>query len=289
MDREVQVCGRVLTVHEAGAPDGPTILCHHGTPITGELFSAWVEDASARGARLVSYDRPGYGTSTAAPGRAIADAAADCAAIMDSLGVERFVSWGISGGGPHVLACGALLGGRVAAVASLGGVAPFDAIGLNYFHGMGSDNLVEFGLAMAGQEHLEPFLRRQVDHMTGAGGARIAEAIASLVSAPDHKVLGSGLGDFWASASVRAFERGVAGWLDDDLAFVKDFGFDVKDIGVPVLVVHGEQDRFVPTDHGRWLAAAIPGSKRWINADDGHLTLIVNRIPAVHEWLLQHL
>jgi pimeloyl-ACP methyl ester carboxylesterase len=208
---------------------------------------------------------------------------------MDSLGVERFVTWGISGGAPHALACGALLGGRVAAVASLGGIAPFDAVGLNYFRDMGADNLVEFGLAMAGQEHLEAFLRVQADQMSQAGGTEIAEAIASLVSPQDQEVLDGGLGAFWASALRGVFQGGVAGWVEDDLAFVKDFGFDVHEISVPVLVVHGEQDRFVPPDHGHWLAAAIPGAERWINADDGHLTLIANGVPAVHEWLLGHL
>jgi pimeloyl-ACP methyl ester carboxylesterase len=151
-ERQLAIGGRRLTIYDEGDPDGPAILIHHGTPAAGPLYSGWVEDANARGARLVGYDRPGYGASTAASGRTVGDAALDAASLMDALGVQQFATWGISGGGPHALACAALLPDRVTAACSIAGVAPFDADGLNYFSGMGQDNLVEFGLAMAGRE-----------------------------------------------------------------------------------------------------------------------------------------
>jgi pimeloyl-ACP methyl ester carboxylesterase len=136
MQRQLEIHGRELTVYDEGDPSGPVILVHHGTPAAGPPYAGCVTDAAARGARLVAYDRPGYGASSAAEGRTVGDAAADAAAIMDVLGVERFVTWGISGGGPHALACAALLPERVAAACSIAGVAPFDAPGLNYFSGM---------------------------------------------------------------------------------------------------------------------------------------------------------
>jgi pimeloyl-ACP methyl ester carboxylesterase len=115
MQRQLEIHGRELTVYDEGDPSGPVILVHHGTPAAGPPYAGCVTDAAARGARLVAYDRPGYGASSAA---------------------ERFVTWGISGGGPHALACAALLPERVAAACSIAGVAPFDAPGLNYFSGM---------------------------------------------------------------------------------------------------------------------------------------------------------
>src|SRR5262249_34537733 len=160
----------------------------------------------------------------------IGDAAADCAAIMDALGVERFVTWGISGGGPHALACAALLPQRVAAAASLGSVAPFDAEGLNYLRGMGVDNIVEFGLAMAGRQHLQPFCEAAAEHLRGATPAQVIEAMANLVSAPDREALGGPIGEYWATSFSVAFANGVGGWVDDDLGFVAPFGFDISDI-----------------------------------------------------------
>jgi len=287
--RHVKVGDRSLTVHEHGPPDGPAILYHHGSPSTGLPFSPWLDDVARRGARLVSYDRPGYGESTPVRGRKVADAAADSAAIMDALGVERFVTWGVSGGGPHSLACAALLGDRVAAAASLGGVAPFDAPGLNYFRGMGDENLAEFGLTMAGREYIEPFSDRVAAEMASAQPDQIVESMVTLVSPVDREVLDGAIGEWWSECLQVAFTNGTAGWVDDDFAFLWPFGFDVAAISVPMLIVHGVQDRFVPVDHGRWLAGAITGAEAWIDDDEGHLTLLVNRVGDVHDWLLSHL
>src|SRR5207247_7425926 len=121
--------GRPLGLTTAGAADGPVVLAQQGTPMTGLLFEPHVRDAEERGIRLVSYDRPGYGGSTAAPDRSVADAAADVRAIADALEVEQLAVWGISGGGPHALACAAILPDRVVAVASLASVAPLAPCG----------------------------------------------------------------------------------------------------------------------------------------------------------------
>lgn len=285
----VTIGERRLTVHDYGVPGGPVILCHHGTPSTGVPYGPWVADVERRGARLLSYDRPGYGDSTPHPGRTVADAARDCAAILDALDIERCVTWGISGGGPHTLACAALLGDRVAAVASLGGVAPFDARGLNYFRGMGEDNLVEFGLAMAGREHVEPFCAHAAAGMSQATPDALINEMRSLLPDVDLAVMSGELGAFLAGETPHAFAHGPAGWVDDDMAFLAPFGFDFAGIVAPALVVHGHRDQFVPLDHGRWLAETIPGAEAWLREEDGHLTLIARRVPEVHDWLLGHL
>src|SRR4051794_14774368 len=158
---------RTLCVHEAGDPGGRPIVVHHGTPTYGGLFHPWVADAEARGIRLVAYDRPGYGGSAPHRGRTVADAAADVAAIADAPGIDRFATWGISGGGPHALACAALLGDRVVGAASLAGVAPFDAAGLNWFAGMGEANLAEFGAALQGRDAVAAFTAAGMEGMSG--------------------------------------------------------------------------------------------------------------------------
>jgi pimeloyl-ACP methyl ester carboxylesterase len=80
----------------------------------------------------VSYDRPGYGGSSPHDGRTAVSAAADVAAIADALGIGRFAVLGHSGGGPHALACAALLPERVMAAVSVSAPAPFDAAGLDW-------------------------------------------------------------------------------------------------------------------------------------------------------------
>jgi pimeloyl-ACP methyl ester carboxylesterase len=80
----------------------------------------------------------------------------------------------------------------------------------------------------------------------------------------------------------------VDGWVDDDLALVRPWGFDLGSITAPVLIRHGDDDRFVPAAHARWLAEHIAGAEAEITAADGHLTLFETGISGVHDWLLRH-
>lgn len=172
--------GRTLEVHEEGDPEGLPVIVHHGTPMAGLQYEPHAELAREQGIRLIGYDRPGYGGSTRDSGRRVADCVADVTAKADALGLDRFASWGVSGG-PYVLACAALCDGRLTAVASLAAVAPW-----------------------------------------------------------------------------------------------------------PTLLVHGDDDRFVPISHGRWLAGRIRHAEAWIDSGDGHLTLFESRMREVNEWLLSH-
>ena len=278
---------RTLRVHEGGDPDGAPVLVEHGTPMTGQLFGPHVEDARRRGIRLIGYDRPGYGGSTAHEDRSVADAAADVVAIADSLGLERIAVWGISGGGPHALACAALLPERVVGVASLASVAPSDAEDLDWTAGMGEANLEEFEATRRGRAALEQYLRGEAEGLLASDADQLVEALQSLLTPVDAAALTGELAAYMADSMLNALRGSIDGWLDDDLAFVEPWGFGVEEIRVPVLLWQGRQDRFVPPAHGDWLAARIPGVDARISDEDGHLTLLARRIPEVHAWLLQ--
>src|SRR6266571_2375137 len=144
-------------VFHAGMPGG---LVGHG-PIT--------EPAVGLGLRTVLYARPGYGASTQQPGRLVADAAADVTAILDHLGAGSFVTAGWSGGGPHALACAALLPGRCLAAASMAGVAPYGGQGLDWLDGMAEENVAEFGAAIAGEADLTRFLEEAAGSLRDVG------------------------------------------------------------------------------------------------------------------------
>jgi pimeloyl-ACP methyl ester carboxylesterase len=278
--------GRALRVREDGDPAGPAILMHHGTPMAGTLYAAHAADARARGARLIAYDRPGYGGSTPHPGRTVADVAADVLTIADALGLERLVTWGVSGGGPHALACGALLGDRVTACAALASVAPSDADGLDWTAGMGEANLVEFAKAREGRDALEPFLHEEAAQIVDAQPDRIIEAMESLLSPVDRGALRGGLGHYFAECFGVGLGPGVEGWVEDDLAFVAPWGFGIQDVRVPLLIWQGHEDLMVPPAHGEWLAGRADGAEVHLSPEDGHLTLLEHRVTAVHEWLL---
>jgi pimeloyl-ACP methyl ester carboxylesterase len=209
------------------------------------------------------------------------------AAIADALGLDRFATWGISGGGPHALACAALLPDRVTAAAALASPAPFDADGLAWLAGQADDNVVEHRAAIAGREPLHELLAPARRGMLAAEPSQMRAGMGDLLHPLDAALFDDAVSAFLLRSSQHGLERGLDGWVDDDRAFVTPWGFAPEDVRVPVLLMHGEHDRFIPVSHGRWLAARIPRVDARISGHDAHLTLSIRRFPEVHEWLLQ--
>jgi pimeloyl-ACP methyl ester carboxylesterase len=281
--------GRSLSVLEVGAPDAPVFVAHHATPGAGRLYRSQIESAQRRGLRLIAYDRPGYGGSTPHPGRGVADAAADVAAILDAFGVERFAAYGWSGGGPHALACAALLANRCAAAATIAGVGPADAPDLDWLAGMGEGNLAEFAAAREGRERLTDYCHADADQIMAARPEQLADALKPHLSDVDAEALTGELAAFLSESMTAGLQPGVEGWVDDDLAFLAPWDFDVKRIQVPVLVWQGAHDLMVPADHARWLHQHVARAEGGILPEDGHLTVFTDRIGDVHAWLQDRL
>jgi len=215
----------------------------------------------------------------------VVDVAADAAAVADALGVERFFTWGVSGGGPHALACAAALPDRVIAAVSLASIAPYDSPGLDWMAGMGQDNVEEFGAALAGEAKLRSYLSNQRTQILKATAPELVAVMESLLPPADVAVLTGDRAEFLLASMTTALQPGCDGWLDDDLAFTTGWGFDLEAIAVPLLIMQGEQDLMVPFAHGQWLASRLPGAEVVLSADDGHLTLLES-IGEVHDWLL---
>ena len=277
--------GRSLTVYDAGDPDGRPIVFHHGTPMTGTPFEPHVAYARENGLRLVSFDRAGYGDSSRDAGRTVANVAKDVAVIADALGLQRFATWGLSGGGPHALATAAGLPDRVVAVATAASVAPPGLPDFELTDGMGEGNIVEFGLARQGEESLRPYLERETEGIDDLDVAGLVDSMRTVLSDLDAATLDGGVGAFILECFRTGLARGVDGWLDDDLAFVQPWGFELAAINTPSLVIQGRQDLMVPWSHGEWLAANVPGAEAWLREDEGHLTLFVGLAPGIHDWL----
>lgn len=265
--------GRTLAVAELGDPTGTPLFALHGTP--GALVSrlANEDDVRTAGIRIINYDRPGYGQSDRHRGRRVVECVADVAALADALELDRFYVAGGSGGAPHALALAARLGGRVIAAEAVVCPAPPDAGRLDFFAGMDPENVKEFGWAQEGEDRLQRELSEQAAAMTARleadpatllGDFDLAEADRALLERPDtQQVLGDQV--------RRAFMTGVWGWVDDDLAFLTPWGFDLEEIAVPVTIRYGAKDVLVPAAHGRWLSEHVPGARVFVTDDSGHL------------------
>jgi len=281
--------GRVLQVLERGVPDGRPVLVHNGSPNSRLLFDPTVELAERQGIRLISYDRPGCGGSSRHAGRTVADCAPDVRAITTALGIERLAVWGISGGGPHAIACAALLPDLVGAVAVLASIAPWGSEGLDYFADMGEMNVEDFKLLRTDRTAARAKLEQERHEMLALGAPELLEYLETLLSPVDAAVLTGAFAEFMVDATRDGLGPSADGWWDDAVAFMEPWGFEFESIQAPVLLRHGRQDRFVPYGHGEWLARHIPGVQAELTDDDGHLTQFLNHIEHVHEWLLERL
>ena len=222
------------------------------------------------------------------PGRAVADCAGDVRAICAALAIDKVVMWGWSGGGPHVLACAALLPELVTAVASLASLAPYDAGGLDWFAGMGQDDADNSRLLLTDPTAAHAKLDKDREQILAAPATESAQGLASVSSPADAAVQTGEWAEFLAYSTQEALAPGSQGWWDDSHAFIIPWGFELASISVPVLLLHGRQDWFVSFSHGEWLAEHLPGATARFLPDDGHLSL-VNHIGEVNSWLAEHL
>ena len=280
--------GRRLRVEVAG--DGRrVVLVQLGTPNAGVLFDDWVEDAGGRGLTLIAYDRPGYGGSSRQRGRRVADCAADVRSLSEVMGFERCVVWGFSGGGPHALACGALLGDLVTAVATIGAPAPLGAPGLDFSAGWPDEAREDHDLFLSDRAAWEQEGEEEREELLAMSAGEQAEQWSAGKSAADGAALQGEFGIWLHRAVQAAVAPSLHGWTDDAIAWSHSpWGFDPASISIPVKIWHGGEDRFVPFAHGRWLAEAIPGAQAELRDHDGHLTVVAGRIGEVHEWLAQY-
>jgi pimeloyl-ACP methyl ester carboxylesterase len=281
--------GRVLKVLEDGDRVGRPVLVHNGMPNSRLLFAADVRSAQRLGIRLISYDRPGYGGSTRQPGRSVADCAEDVRAIARALDIDRLGVWGISGGGPHAIACAAVLPDLVMSVAVLASVAPWGAEGLDYFAGTGEWNVEQVSLMLEDPAAARAKCEDNRVQMLTQTLPELMEFLKTLLAPVDAAALTGELGQYVIEATRSGMATSSDGWWDDGLAILEPWGFEFGSIRIPVLLLHGRHDRFVPFAHGEWLARTIPGVEARLTEDDGHLTLTTHHLDEVHSWLLERM
>ncbi len=277
--------GRTVDVLLAGPEEGLPLVFHNGTPGGLVRFERLATAAAVRGLRVVALARPGYERSAPWPGRSVADAAGDVGPVLDALGAESFLTAGWSGGGPHALATASRFRGRCLAGAIIAGVAPHRPEGLDWTAGMGPENIEEFTAAERGAADLGAYLEPAAAELQAVDGPAVADALGGLVSDADKAVLTGGFADYLAASLRAAIRNGISGWRDDDLAFVRDWGFSLRRTA-PVAIWQGDQDRMVPYAHGAWLAKNVPGARAHLLPGEGHLTLTASRLGRILDDLL---
>ncbi|MEU8195702.1 alpha/beta hydrolase [Microbispora amethystogenes] len=276
---------RRLAVAQRGKIDGgrPVFLLH-GTP--GSRIGPLPREGLLYrlGVRLITYDRPGYGDSDRHEGRSVGDVAADVAVIADHFGLDRFAVVGRSGGGPHSLACAALIPHRVTRAAVLVGLAPREAEGLDWFDGMTEGNVTEYMTALQGRARLAARLVPTAAEIR-EDPVRLVNSLYDELTESDRSVIAdAGIRTMLVQTYAEAVRTSAHGWIDDAMAFCSPWGFDPADIRVPTLLWHGEDDVFSPVSHSRWLAGRIPTATVRIQRGAAHFHAF-HVLPDLLGWL----
>lgn len=276
--------GRRISTQVYGDPDGRPVFLLHGTP--GSRLGPHPRSSVLyrMGVQLIAFDRPGYGESDRMAGRQVAEAAGDVVAVADAYGVDRFAVVGRSGGGPHALACAALLPDRVTRAAVLVGLAPHGADGLDWFDGMAESNVTEFTAAANGYEDIVAHTKAVANAVRADPASLLASLQADLPD-PDRRVVADpGIRSMLLETYAEALRRSAYGWVDDALAFCSPWGFDPATVTVPVLLWHGARDVFSPASHARWLADRIPSAAVVVQAGAAHFGAL-DVLPDILRWV----
>jgi len=242
-----------------GPDSGLPAISFGGTPSTRWKRPDAVGAIEESGLRMAVADRPGYGGSTRQPGRTVASVVEDAATLADALGWERFAVTGGSGGGPHALACAALLPDRVTRCAITGGIAPAIVDGPEPTEDEErADPRRNRTSWLAARSDLRPQLEETARTIMAAveeGGPEFPPDPGSPPGPPARE-------DPAAMARLTAtFVTSHDGWIDDHIAFAGPWGFDLADITVPVSIWHGSADERAGK-HADHLAAAMPHAER---------------------------
>ncbi len=265
--------GRALDLLDNDVESDTAVLFHHGTPGNSTSWGAWIEGLKGGQTRAIAASRPGYALSDRSAGRKVVDVVDDLSQVLDKNGIKSFVSVGWSGGGPHALAMS--LDSRCVGVITLAGVGQYGQPDLDFLAGMGPENIEEFGMSLEGEGPLREWMAANAVGMQEVTGAGLREAFGGLIGKADKEVLSGRFADDMASEMRRALSNGFDGWIDDDLAFVQDWGFDLTAIRVPVHLWQGDDDFMVPHTHSHWLASKIAHAQLTFIPENGHISLIV--------------
>jgi pimeloyl-ACP methyl ester carboxylesterase len=280
--------GLKLSVESLGDPRGKPVFLLHGTP-GGRSGPRPRHIVLYRlGVRLISFDRPGYPGSDRDPGRDVASAAENVRTIADHFDFDRFSVVGRSGGGPHALACAALLPDRVIGAAALVSLAPRDAHhidGFDWEAGMTPSNVKAYRLAQEDPLALRTMLKEQAERVSSASEGLLTQ-LRPEMDEHDKEVIGDiALRRIIASNHVEALSNNcIDGWVDDVLALSRPWGFKPDKITVPVKLWGGRDDVFSPVTHTFWLAEQISGAAVEIADGKAHFSA-VEILPRILTWL----
>ena len=259
--------GRYLEYLTNGVESSDAVILHAGTTQDIEGWQKWHEKFAQQGIRSISFGRSGYAGSTKHPGRVTLDVAHDIADLSQALGIESFVNIGLSGGGQHAIATG--LDPRSRGVVTVGSLAPYAELGADFYKGMQQVDIDEYSDALRDINDLVKRFQKWLDPIPdGAEKKEQSERDKLASSKVSYTIL--------MDSSVFTMKKGWDWVADDYSSYLQPWGFDPRDVKVPVVIWQGGLDLNVPTVHGQWLSNHLSNSRYELRQDESHIGLFIN-------------
>ena len=272
--------GQVVAYFDYGDSEN-VLFFHHGTPSAGPLSPYIRRNADANNFRVIGIIRPGYGSSTAIPGRTIDTISEINCEVANAFGIERFGLVGGSGGGPHALASAHLAGNRCLAQLIIAGTAPSDSSNFDFFAGMTEEGRDRWLLPLTSMDNFEAGITKEATAMSTYSDEQIREKFNVEAEDPSSDEVVSAI-----KAKLKySFLQGIQGMRDDYLAFLKPWGFSLGETSMPVQLWTGTEDVNVPQSHSHYLHGVIPNSELRAMVGKNHSTISEPAVEEGFKWL----
>ncbi|MEM9327612.1 MAG: alpha/beta hydrolase [Bacteroidota bacterium] len=263
--------GRRLGFCQYGDLAGFSVFGLHGLPGSRKWFTDDNETAQSLGIRLITVDRPGFGISDPKSNRSFLDFGDDIHELAGSFGIEKYSVFGISGGGPYAAACAFQHPGAIHRRGLISTVNRFE--NGNPPSEMAAENRSVFTLSKRFPWLLKLMLKQQ-KKIIEAQPERYVRAImrnTNHLCASDRLIMEQrDTAEFMLTHMGEAFRGGVEGTVFEARLFTRDWGFDIKDIEVPIELWHGREDTLSPFGPVQRLGDDIQEGNRHFIEGKGH-------------------
>jgi pimeloyl-ACP methyl ester carboxylesterase len=267
--------GRCIEYNDNGVSSKSALILHHGTPTSMTVWGTWLAAAAELGIRAIAFTRPGYASSDRKVGRSIIDANEDLEEILNQLAVENFVSVGWSGGGPYALASGLL--NKCSGVQLIASVSPYDAEDFDWFQDQTPEMVEEAKISARSLEDSINFKENYYKEIRDMTAEQFLTEYAKRLSFESFETTYREFSKDLSFSMHDALRDGVIGYAEDEYAFLRNWGFDTKEIQVPVLIWQGLDDLSVSPHMARWLNANISNPTLKLLEGQHHSSIMVEK------------
>lgn len=243
----VSVNGITITYDDQGPPDGSPVMLIHGHPFNRRMWQPQARALAAAGYRAITPDLRGYGDSEVVPGTTmLSDFAADTAAVLDHLDLDRAVVVGLSMGGQIAMEFHRQYPRRVRAlILADTSAVPEDEAGKVFRRAL-ADRLIAEGMDGYATDVIDKMIKPE--HVTGM--PEVAELVLDMM----RTTAGQG-----AAAALRG--RAVRPDYRPTLAAAR----------VPTMIVVGADDPYTPVAEATMMHQLVAGSELVVIDGAGHL------------------